>query len=175
MIQVTDSIALRPLEIGDAAIIYNTIDTERDYLRVWLPFVDETTEPAFTEKVVAAMIESDDKQFIMLFNGQFAGLIGYKETDLKSKKAEIGYWLSQTAQGKGIVIQSVQYLIHIAFEELGINRVQIKVAIENKKSRKIPEKLGFQLEGVERDGELLVDGVFTDIAVYSILKREYKG
>lgn len=56
---------------------------------------------------------------------------------------------------------------------MGMNRVQIKVAIDNKKSRKIPEKLGFQIEGIEREGELLVDNVYTDIAVYSLLKKEY--
>lgn len=32
--------------------------------------------------------------------------------------------------------------------------------------------LGFTLEGIEREGELLVDGRYADINVYSILKRE---
>ena len=72
------------------------------------------------------------------------------------------------------MIQSVVKLIEHAFGELDMNRIQIKVAVGNDKSRRIPEKLGFQMEGIERDGELLVDNVFTDIAVYSLLRKEYK-
>ena len=68
---------------------------------------------------------------------------------------------------------SVEALIDYAFNKIGINRIQIRVAIKNIPSRSIPERLGFSLEGIERDGELLVDNQFTDIAVYSLLKREY--
>ena len=119
-------------------------------------------------------METGDKQFSIYYKEQFVGLVGYKDTDNLNKKLEIGYWLSQYAQGKGIMMQSVEKLIEFAFQEMDMNRIQIKVAVGNRKSRRIPEKLGFQSEGIERDGELLVDGVYTDIIVYSLLKREYQ-
>lgn len=46
-----------------------------------------------------------------------------------------------------------------------------KIAVGNTESRKIPERLGFEREGIERDGELLVDSAFTDIAVYRLFKK----
>lgn len=174
MIQVSDDIALYPLSVDDIFKIFNTLNNEREYLREWLPFVDTTREVEDTGNYVRYVLQTADKQFTIYYNDQFVGLIGFKDTDADNKKIEIGYWLSQNAQGKGIMTQSVSKLVEYAFNEMGMNRIQIKVAVGNNKSRRIPEKLGFQMEGIERDGELLVDNVFTDIAVYSLLRKEYK-
>ncbi|MDR2948573.1 MAG: GNAT family N-acetyltransferase [Dysgonomonas sp.] len=174
MIQVSDDIALYPLSVDDIFKIFNTLNNEREYLREWLPFVDTTREVEDTGNYVRYVLQTADKQFTIYYNDQFVGLIGFKDTDADNKKIEIGYWLSQNAQGKGIMTQSVSKLVEYAFNEMGMNRIQIKVAVGNNKSRRIPEKLGFQMEGIERDGELLVDNVFTDIAVYSLLRKEYQ-
>jgi ribosomal-protein-serine acetyltransferase len=72
------------------------------------------------------------------------------------------------------MVRCVQELLYYAFEHLKVNRIQIKVAVDNLKSNRIPQKLGFTFEGVERDGELLVDDRFTDINVYSLLKNEFE-
>ena len=85
---------------------------------------------------------------------------------------EIGYWLSEKAQGKGIMTRAVKKLIAFAFEERGMNRIVIKCAVGNTKSKNIPKRLGFTYEGTERDGELLAGGIYTDIEVYSLLKRD---
>ncbi|MET3196134.1 GNAT family protein [Gottfriedia sp. OAE603] len=45
---------------------------------------------------------------------------------------------------EGIMIKALNTLIQYGFEELGLNRIQIKVAVENKKSRALPERLGFR-------------------------------
>lgn len=65
----------------------------------------------------------------------------------------------------------VERLCTFAFDDLGMNRIEIKCAVNNFPSRRIPERLGFRLEGIERDGELLANNIFTDIAVYSKLKK----
>ncbi|MDU1889244.1 MAG: GNAT family protein [Dysgonomonas sp.] len=173
MMKVSDDIILNPLSVDDIFKIFNTLNDEREYMREWLPFVDTTREVEDTASFVNHVLQTDEKQFTISFQDKFVGLIGFKDTDILNKKTEIGYWLSQFAQGKGIITQSVNRLLEYAFNEMDINRVQIKVAVGNHKSRRIPEKLGFQFEGMERDGELLVDNVFTDIVVYSLLKREF--
>lgn len=174
MIQVSDDIVLYPLSVDDIFKIFNTLDAEREYMREWLPFVDTTRGVEDTAKFVNHVLETEDSQFTICYKDQFVGLIGFKSTDEDNRKTEIGYWLSQYAQGKGIMVQSVFKLLEYSFNVLDMNRVQVKVAVANHKSRRIPERLGFALEGIERDGELLVDGVFTDIAVYSLLKREFQ-
>jgi ribosomal-protein-serine acetyltransferase len=56
---------------------------------------------------------------------------------------------------------------------MGMNRLQIRCAVANYSSKKIPQRLSFTFEGIERDGELLSGGVFTDLEVYSLLKSEF--
>lgn len=69
--------------------------------------------------------------------------------------------------------EAIKSLLMLAFTKLGLNSVRIHVATKNIKSRNIPERLGFTLEGILRDGELLVDNDFTDLAIYSLLKKEF--
>jgi len=102
----------------------------------------------------------------------FAGLIGFKDSDKQNKRTELGYWLSEEYQKKNIITQCVQTLCEFAFDELEMNRVQIRCAVGNLPSKKIPQKLGFVLEGIERDGEKLTGGIFTDLEVYSKLKND---
>ncbi|MDR1707957.1 MAG: GNAT family N-acetyltransferase [Prevotella sp.] len=175
MIQVLENVVLNPLSEKDIPDIFNTLNNEREYMRVWLPFVDYTYEENDTRNFVISNLGTVDKHFTISYKETFVGLIGFKDTDPLNRKTEIGYWLSQQAQGKGIMVHSVLKLIEYAFSEMDMNRIQIKVAVNNHRSKQIPEKLGFLLEGVERDGELLVDNVYTDINVYSLLKKEFKG
>lgn len=174
MIQVAEDIVLKPLSESDIPEMFNMLNDEREYMRRWLPFVDTTNKEEDTADFVNYVVQTQDQHFTIWYKGEFAGLVGFKGFDSGNKRIEIGYWMSQYVQGKGIMIRSVRKLIEFAFSELGMNRIQIKVAVNNDKSKRIPEKLGFRMEGIERDGELLVDNVFTDIVVYSLLKREYK-
>ncbi len=102
-----------------------------------------------------------------------SGIIGYKGTDTTNHKTEIGYWLAKDQQGKGLITRAVKILIEIAFEKMGMNRVQIRVGVNNSKSAAIPKRLNFTFEGIEREGELL-NGRYIDIEVYSMIKRDWE-
>ncbi len=173
MIEISDTIALRPVSLDDVHVIFDTINMERAYLRRWLPFVDNTLQESDTFAYIQKVIEENQIVYTTWYKQAFVGLIGFNHLDETNKKVEIGYWLSEHAQGKGIITLSVRELLIYAFDELDINKIQIKVAVGNEKSRNIPERLGFEPEGVERDGELLVDGVFTDLAVYGLTKKDF--
>jgi len=176
-LDVTDSIKLVEIRESDASDIFVTIDTQRKYLGEWLPFVEFTQSIADTQSFIADVrsvsAAKGDYVFAIRYENNFAGLIGFKDTDKGNRKTEIGYWLSEPFQKKGIVTRCVQALLKYAYEELGHNRVQIKCAVGNMKSSRIPEKLGFTFEGVEREGELKADGTYRDVKVYSMLKREF--
>lgn len=164
---------LRPLQIEDAQALFNILNDQRQQMRVWLPFVDGTHKMEDTRDAMTSFCTPENPQFCILCDDEVVGLIGFKETDTDCKKTEIGYWLSFDHQGKGLMTGAVKLLLAYAFNEMQMNRVTIKVAEQNHKSRSIPERLGFTQEGVERDGELLVDNVFTNIVVYGLLKKEY--
>lgn len=171
---VNDHIHLQQLRLAHAGIIFETIDRDRKYLRRWLPFVDQTRKPEDTMTFIKQLQQNlrNDYVYTVWYKGDFAGLAGYKDSDPVNQRTEIGYWLAENMQGKGIMIQTVKKLVDFAFRNLNRNRVQIKVAVGNQKSSAIPEKLGFFFEGIEREGEFHSDR-FYDLQLYSMLKKEW--
>lgn len=176
IIPVTEHVLLKQIELSDALDIFKTIDCQRSYLGKWLPFVDFTRDLQDSENYVRSVLDVpiEDREFVFVIHvmGVFAGLIGFKATDKLNKRTEIGYWLSEPFQKQGVMTESVKALMRFAYHELDIHRIQIKCAVGNFPSKSIPGRLGFQLEGVERDGELLSGGIYTDIEVYSKIKGE---
>lgn len=175
-IKVDNEIILRLLERLDASEIFHAIDTQREYLGRWLPFVALTCTLSDTEMFVESVMNAPEERFELIFiirvRGEFAGLVGFKDTDRLNKKTEIGYWLSERFQKQGIMTRSVEKLCEYAFNRLDINRIQIKCAVGNHVSSNIPKRLGFRFEGIERDGELLTDLGFVDLEVYSRLRSD---
>jgi ribosomal-protein-serine acetyltransferase len=173
VIVVDANIRLKEIGLEDTEVIFNTIINEHDYLGEWLPFVELTREISFTRCFIEDYLNSDRKDLTcaIFYQNQFVGLIGLKDTDFDNKKTEIGYWLSESYQHKGIVTNSCKSLINFIFDKMNINRVQIKVAKGNMKSQRIPKRLGFKREGIERDGELHSRG-FVDLVIFSLLKAD---
>jgi ribosomal-protein-serine acetyltransferase len=170
---VDDHIQLKEIDLKYAELIFNIIDSEREYLREWLPFVDISHDVSHTRSFIENYLNSDrlDLTSVIFYDDLLVGIIALKETDVDNKKTEIGYWISQHYQHKGIVSNACRKLIEYAFEELYMNRIQIKTATGNIKSQHIAKRLDFKLEGKERDGELHTRG-FVDLNIYSLLKRD---
>lgn len=176
IIKINEQIELKQLTTEDAFDIFDAIDSQRDYLGKWLPFVEFTRNVSDSQQFVESMINTPEESAELVFTirdkGNFVGLIGFKDTDRMNKKTEIGYWLSQHAQKRGIMTKAVQALCDLAFEQLDMNRIQIKCAVGNTPSSNIPKRLGFSFEGIERQGELLTGNIFADLEIYSKLKGD---
>lgn len=173
-IRVNDKIRLERIKMSMAPVIFETIDRDRNYLREWLPFVDYTNQVSDTEAFIRSMATGNnhrDDIYSIWYNEEFAGLIGYKDTDHINHKTEIGYWLAEKMQHKGIITACVEKLVKHAFQKLGLNRVQIKVAEENHKSEAIPKNLDFHFEGIERAGERY-QNKYLNLKIYSKLATD---
>ena len=115
----------------------------------------------------------------MIYNGHFAGISTLEiQERYVVKKGELGYWVSEQFQGKGIVTRSCQQLLKYAFTHLGLNRIVLRFKHvsddnENGRSRRVAERLGFTQEGVQRQGGV-ARGEFMDMVVYSLLAEEWK-
>jgi ribosomal-protein-serine acetyltransferase len=170
---VDTNIRLEEIALKHVDDIFNTIDKQREYLGKWLPFVPFTEERSDTEEFVNYQISMKyiHLTYVIYFDNEFAGLIGLKDIDNINNKTEIGYWLSEHFQGRGIITKSCRALIKYAFEDLYMNRIQIRVAAGNEKSIRVAKRLNFTEEGVERAGERHGD-VYFDLHVFSLLKNE---
>ena len=174
---IDEHTALRRLELSDAEAIFALVDVSRAYLREWLPWVDTTQTADDARRFIQSTLERHAQQnglaCRITFQGHIAGVIGMDRIDWTNLITEIGYWLRPDDQGRGIMTKSCQALIHYAFAELGLNRVEIRAAPGNVKSLAIPERLGFTREGVLREAEQLYDR-FVDNVVYAMLRRDWE-
>jgi RimJ/RimL family protein N-acetyltransferase len=105
-----------------------------------------------------AMIDARD--------GSLVGGCGLNQIEWQNRRANLGYWVRRSALGKGYACQATQLLVDLGLGDLGLNRVEIVVAVENRASQKVAEKAGAHREGVARK-RLLLHGVAHDAVVYS--------
>ena len=175
-IKIDEQLQLGLLEKRHAARIFEITNEGRAYLAEWLPWVDFTNEVKDSEK----FIEMSQQQFAnnngfnlgIVYEGEIVGVIGLHNINHTHQSTSIGYWLGQGYQGKGIMTRATKALITYCFEELALNRIEIRAVPTNTKSCAIPERLGFTLEGVIRQNEN-IRGTYFDHNVYSMLKQEW--
>lgn len=155
--------------------LFACIHANRLHLREWLGWVDYTqgvvdTE-GFIERSLRQHVEQKGFQATIWFDGRLVGMIGHVGINHTHQMTEIGYWLAEGHQGKGIMTRACRAMVENAFDNLDLNRVEIRCAVANTKSRAIPERLGFTLEGIQRQAIYLYDQ-FLDVALYSRVKSE---
>lgn len=116
-----------------------------------------------------------DKAMIwkIVFENNEVGIISLHNWDADNKKAEIGYFILPNYQRKGIVSESIEMVINFAFGNHFLNRIEAIVYNNNNASNKTIVKNGFTQEAVLRE-YFNVRGVYTDIYLYSLLKKEWE-
>ena len=167
---------LRSLCMEDAPELFALIDASRRYLRRWLNWIDKTQSlgdiRAFIQSGLDQAANGRGPVCCITHDSAIVGICGFKPVDKITKSAEIGYWLAESVARRGIMTRCVNTLMNYAFRELNINRVELRAATENGRSRGVAKRLGFTQEGILRDAEWLNDH-YVDQAVYSMLKREW--
>ena len=174
---VMPGVELRLCETRHAVEMYAVVDANRKYLRQWLPWIDATSSVDVTRDWIRKSL----KQFALnkglhaaiWSGGAIVGVVGCQVINWVNRRVELGYWLAESAQGKGIMTASVRALVDHAFDEWLLNRVQIQCAAGNVKSQAVPRRLGFQEEGVILQGQLL-NGEFHDLVVFGMLREHWR-
>lgn len=160
----------------DAEELYHLIDGSREHLGKWLPWVKSTNNTemisSFIRGIQEQYISNDGFKAIITYNGSFAGLIGYHNIDWNRKCVSIGYWLGESFQGKEIMSKSLKVFIDYAFNNMNLNKIEIHIAEENFKSRALPNKFGFKVEGISRDAEWL-NGQYVNHVMYGLIRNEW--
>ncbi|WP_027084426.1 GNAT family N-acetyltransferase [Cohnella panacarvi] len=174
--KVNEQIQLKLLEPRHADELYRLSDNNRKHLRQWLPWVDRTQSVEHTREYIQFAMNqyasNNGFQAGIFYQDQLVGCIGLHQIDWTNNKSSIGYWLAEAYQGKGIMSKACATVIHYLFDELRLNRVEIRAAVQNSKSRAIPERLNFTNEGLIRQAEWLYDH-YVDHVVYGMLRDEW--
>lgn len=176
-LKVNDTTELRQLQPDHAPLVFQQLHTFRKNLRRFLPWVDYNTNEEHSLRFIQLMQRKSDDQeaiaFGMWHEGMFCGVIDLHNWDHQLQKAEIGYWIGDAHQGKGIVSACCRALISFAFKNLKLNKIEIRFVLQNERSAAIPIKLGFAKEGILRHSAKL-HGQYVDTVVMGMLKSDWK-
>jgi ribosomal-protein-serine acetyltransferase len=173
-IDLGDGVIVRRYTVDDLEALWAAADAERDRIGAWMPWVEETTsiehQRGWLEKVIA---DPDTLDGTGMFEGDtFVGGIGLSWDPFRIA-GEIGYWIRSGYEGRGLVTRAAGAYTRIAFDHVGLNRVVIRAAVGNARSRAVAERLGYAQEGVER-GAGRGYGGFQDMVVYAMLADEWR-
>ena len=172
LLDLGDGTEIRKLDVGDAPEVFAVVEANRQRLRPWMPWVDGTTGPYDTRAFIEGERRSEGLDALGIFvDGAYVGGIGLR-ADAMHGDSEIGYWIGEEHEGRGLVTTACRALIGYAFGELGLHRVTIRAAPDNARSRAIPERLGFTEEALLREAGRGGDG-YQDLVVYGLLDREW--
>ena len=134
--------------------------------------VEDTLD--FIKYAMRQASENEGLQCAIQYENRLVGMIGFHKINKNTMTGEIGYWLSKEVNGKGIMTKCVKEIISIGFKFLHLRKIEIHCAIDNTRSRSIPEKLQFKQEGVIRRAGNLYDEL-VDHVIYGLLDSEWTG
>ncbi len=171
---IRDDVYLRLPEERDVEELLKLIESNRDRLEEWLHWAHSTNT---TEDVL---------QFVQMARREFQKpaalhLVIVERRDIiggcglfiheRDSYAELGYWIGKDFEGRGIITDCCRALVNYAFDDLGLNRVQIRCASSNMRSAGVPKRLGFRHEGTRRQA-LRTGFRLDDEDCYGLLKSD---
>jgi RimJ/RimL family protein N-acetyltransferase len=159
----TERLLIRKPLPGDGKAVYDAIQASLNELKPWMPWAhtyqtEQDVEANIRESYVKFLSREDLR--LLVFNketGDFIASSGLHRIDWAVPKFEIGYWIDTRNSGKGYITEATKAITSFAFNELKAKRVEIRCDTRNIRSRAIPEKLGFTLEGILRNDSLSVE------------------
>ena len=175
--ELPNGYGLRLLEESDADELFALVDRNREHLEPWMPWVpdDRSAEDIvpFIRTTRRQIADNDGLQTAIVDpDGGIVGVVGFHGVDWLNRKTSIGYWLAHDEQGRGTMTHAVRALVDHAFGTWKLNRVTIEAAVDNGRSRAVPERLGFTHEGTLRAAGRVGDRTM-DHAVYAVLAADW--
>ncbi len=172
----TERLILRaPLLTGDGEVVKQAIQDSFTELKEWLSLFQKLPTVEETEILLRVahinFLKRESFRFLIFDKSGCKDLIGTASLhgiDWSIPKCEIGYWINTKYSGNGYMTEAVKELVNLGLNHLECKRIEIRCDSTNFKSRFIPEKLGFMLEGILRNEDLSADGSkLTDTCIYS--------
>jgi ribosomal-protein-serine acetyltransferase len=175
--RINDRLELRIYEQHHADEVFAVTVANRDHIRVWLPWIDavKTVDDtrAFITKGLEQFARDDGFQCGIWEDNKYIGGLGFHWFNRNNGFTEIGYWLAKGAEGRGIMTAACRKIIDHAFDAMKLNKVEIRCATANHRSRAVPKRLGFIEEATIRQINKIGD-IYHDLVVYGMLASEWE-
>jgi len=167
-------IELVPPSLKYAASMLAVIRESETELSEFMPWVSESLSKSDLEGNIRNAVKNFDNftdefwfNIIEKETGSFIGVVGFIIRDLNVPYFEIGYWLNTSMVGKGYVTEAVKLVERFAFISHHAQRLEIKMAGSNLKSRAVAERCGYQLEASLINARRLPSGALDNTVIYT--------
>ncbi len=167
---------LRPFERRDAAAFACSVRESAAADDPWLSWGSEAYSEQDARQWFRAAADSREAGASSEFgifsaaDGAFLGGVGLSRIDPQNRVASLGYWVRPTQRRRGVAYECAQALVGHAFAVLGLQRVEIVVAVGNDPSVGVARKMGAHLECVAQN-RLRIRGRPAAAYIFALIPR----
>jgi len=168
------ALCLRAYRGDDAAALHAAVHESIDSVGRWLPWCHANYGKADADAWIAHCAEgwrSGEHYAFALFDadsGDFCGAVGLNQRNREHNFMNLGYWVRTSQQGNGVAVRAAQLVSGFGFEQIGLTRIEIVTALDNRASRRVAEKSGAAFEAIARN-RLVDRGNPIDAALYALM------
>lgn len=176
----TERLRLRAPRRGDLGALDEAVQETLEELQLWLPWARPGHTRSDSRRYLASVRTARNRrsgyEFAItdLRDETMLGMVSLHRIDWMRRSAGIGYWVRRSAWGKGIATEAAGSVLDLGLRRLGLNRVEVHVALENRASQRVAEKLGLEREGIARGLEF-VNGRYLDHVQFAMLRSDLVG
>jgi ribosomal-protein-alanine N-acetyltransferase len=165
----------RPLILDDAPSLADVLQANRDFLAHWQPnrpaqYYTRDGQRAVIERLLEQQAANICLPLIILDEvGGIAGTVTLQSIIRGAfQSCSVGYWLAESAQGRGLATWAVGEATELAFEVLRLHRVQAETLTHNLRSQRVLDRLGFVQYGLA-EAYMHIAGEWQDHLLYQLL------
>ena len=169
----SERLIIRPPTLSDIPQVYEAVRESLSELKPWMPWATERYSLEGCEEnirgAMAKFITREDLRYHFhdKETGELIACSGLHAINWSVPKVEIGYWCRSSKAGRGYITEGVTRLTAIAFEDLGVARVEIQCDTKNTRSVAVAERCGYTLEGVLQNDDRAPDGSLRATRIYA--------
>jgi ribosomal-protein-serine acetyltransferase len=154
---LTPRLLIRPPKLGDEVALNAAIVESYETLRRNMAWAKTCPSLEDSTALVLLSVENwvhkkEQEPWLPLYifdrhSEEFIGATGFHHYNWDIPSLETGYWIRDSKTGSGLMTEAVNALTRYAFEVLKVKRMTITCDADNLRSKAIPERLGYELEG----------------------------
>ncbi len=174
-----DRLILHPFTVGDVPALLEAVRESLLEIRPWMSWAvnEYSLEHAlrFQQSVVSGWEQGESYQFAIVDarDGSLLGGCGLNHINSFYRFANLGYWVRTSRTGQGVASRAARLVARFGFEQLGLARAEIVVAVGNLPSLRAAQKAGATREGILRSRLILGDNSMGDAVMHSLIPQDF--
>ncbi len=168
---------IRPWRMDDADALHRLVRESHASLSKWLPWCHADYGLADARSWIDQSLASWKARSAFPFAvvdedaGVLLGSAGLSQLDTAHRIANLGYWVGTPFLGQGVATDAARHVVRFGFDDLGLQRILVRVRSDNPASLGVARKLGAKVHAIVRD-DTRHDGEPHDVLIHALATRD---